>query len=77
MFTENNPSVINKTHIDDIRSYHINSDKIKNELGFIAKYSIEDAVKDMKNAFDKNLLPNSLDDEMYFNIKRMNSINLK
>ena len=62
---------------DDNRSYHVSSKKIYDELGFIAKYSIEDAVKDMKNAFDKNLLPNSLDDEMYFNIKRMNSINLK
>ncbi len=62
---------------NDNRSYHVSSKKIFDELGFIAKYSIEDAVRDMKNAFDKKLLPNSLNDEMYFNIKRMNSINLK
>ena len=62
---------------DDNRSYHVSSKKISDELGFIAKHSIEDAVRDMKNAFEKNLLPNSLDDEIYFNIKRMNSINLK
>jgi hypothetical protein len=34
-------------------------------------------VSDIKNAFEKGLLPNSLEDEMYFNIKRMQSINLK
>ena len=62
---------------DDNRSYHVSSKKISDELGFVAKHSIEDAVRDMKNAFEKNLLPNSLEDEAYFNIKRMNSINLK
>ena len=62
---------------DDNRSYHVSSKKIFDELGFIAKFSIEDAVRDMKNAFDNNLLPDSLNNEKYFNIKRMNSIKLK
>lgn len=64
------------TPTDDNRSYHISSTKIFNELGFETKFTVEDAVSDLKNAFEKNLLPNSLVDEKYFNIKRMNSIKL-
>jgi nucleoside-diphosphate-sugar epimerase len=64
------------SHSDDNRSYHISSEKIKKELGFEAKHTIRDAVEDLCHAFDNNLLPNSLDDEMYFNIKRMNNLEL-
>ncbi len=62
---------------DDNRSYHISSNKIIEMLNFKFKYSINDAIKDLKLAFEKKLLPNSLDDSKYFNIKRMNEINLK
>ena len=61
---------------DDNRSYHISSKKIKGELGFEAQHTIRGAVEDLKNAFDKGLLPDSLENEMYFNIKRMQSLNL-
>ena len=64
------------THSDDNRSYHVSSEKIQNELGFVAKHTIRDAVLDLCEAFDQNLLPNSLEDEMYFNIKRMNTLEL-
>jgi nucleoside-diphosphate-sugar epimerase len=62
---------------DDNRSYHVSSKKIADILGFTASHTIKNAVSDIKNAFEKGLLPNSLEDEMYFNIKRMQSINLK
>ena len=62
---------------NDNRSYHISSEKIKNDIGFVAKHSIEDAVKDLKSAFDKGLVPDSLNDDKYFNVKRMQKINLK
>jgi len=62
---------------DDNRSYHISSKKIKKTLGFESQYTIKDSIKDLKNAFEKGLLPDSLSDEKYFNIKRMNSIQLK
>jgi len=65
------------TPTNDNRSYHISSKKIADRLGFVAKHSIEDAVRDLKDAFDKGLLPNSFEDERYFNIKRMQSVNLK
>lgn len=62
---------------NDNRSYHISSEKIKKKLGFLTQNTIADAVEDLKNAFDKKLLENTLNDEKYFNIKKMNSINLK
>ena len=65
------------TPTDDNRSYHVSSKKIADRLGFTASHTIKDAVSDIKNAFEKGLLPNSLEDEMYFNIKRMQSINLQ
>ena len=65
-----------ETPTDDNRSYHISSKKIKEELGFEAKYSIREAMEDLCNAFENGLLPNSLENEMYFNIKRMQSLNL-
>ena len=64
------------TPSDDNRSYHISSQKIKDEIGFETTHTIQDAVEDLCTAFDKGLLPNSLDNEMYFNIKRMQSIEL-
>ena len=64
------------TYSDDNRSYHISSNKIKTELGFEAKHTIRDAVEDLCIAFEKNLLPDSLDDQMYFNIKRMQHLEL-
>ncbi len=62
---------------NDNRSYRVSSEKISRELGFSAKRTIEDAVISLKEAFDAGKIPNSFDDEMYFNIKRMQSIGLK
>ena len=59
------------------RSYHVSSEKIKEVLGFETKYTVKDAVLDLKNAFEKKLLTNTFNDEFFFNIKRMNNINLK
>ena len=64
------------TKSDDNRSYHVSSKKITDILGFNTKYTVKDSVSDLKNAFEKNLLANSFEDEKYFNIKRMQSIKL-
>ena len=61
---------------DDNRSYHISSKKIKKFLGYESQHTIKDSINDLKNAFEEGLLPNSLTDEKYFNIKRMQSIKL-
>lgn len=62
---------------DDNRSYHITSSKIKNILDFETKKTIKNAVEDLKIAFNKKIFNNSLENEMYFNIKRMKAIDLK
>ena len=59
---------------DDIRSYHINSDKIKDVLNFTPKYSIEDAILELCDAFKKKLLINTFNDDFYFNVKRLQNI---
>ncbi len=67
---------LNTTSTNDNRSYHISSQKIKYELGFETTHTIRNAVEDLCAAFNEGLLPNSLDNEMYFNIKRMQSLKL-
>ncbi len=69
--------VLKTTPTNDNRSYHISSKKIVEVLGFTANHSIRDAVIGLKDAFENNLLPNSLEDERYFNIKRMQSLNIQ
>ena len=64
------------TPTNDNRSYHISSEKIQRELGFLAQHSIREAVVDLVEAFESNKLPDSLTDERYFNIKRMQSFQL-
>ena len=64
------------TSTNDNRSYHISSGKIKREIGFVPNHSITDAIQDLKNAFDGNLIPNSLTDDRYFNVKQMQKIKL-
>lgn len=65
------------TKSDDNRSYHVSSQKIKEILGFETKFSVKDAVSDLKNAFESKLLSDTFENEFFFNIKRMNNINLK
>ena len=62
---------------DDNRSYHISSDKVPNKIGFKTNFTIENAVVELRKAFERNKLKDPLNNEMYFNIKRMKSINLK
>lgn len=62
---------------DDHRSYHISSEKIKQELGFSPKHTIDDAVHDLVGAFNKGFIPDSMTRNEYYNIKVMQSIRLK
>lgn len=65
------------TPSNDNRSYHVSSNKIKEELGFEAKHTIQEAILDLKAAFDSGKIPNSMDDIRYYNIKTMQAIKLK
>jgi nucleoside-diphosphate-sugar epimerase len=62
---------------DDLRSYHVSSEKIKRELGFEPTHSIQDAVVDLVEAMKDGRLTNTMDNPLYFNIKRMQDKDLK
>ena len=76
---KNMPFEISKKIIptNDNRSYHISSKKIQEKLNFLPKKDISNAVKDLIKAFDKKLLNDPLTNTDYFNVKKMNEINLK
>ena len=74
---ERPPIEIVTTPSDDNRSYHVNSDKVSRVLGFKPKRTIEDAVRDLARAFRNYLLPNSFDDDWYYNVRTMKKIGAK
>jgi nucleoside-diphosphate-sugar epimerase len=65
------------TPTDDNRSYRVSSEKIKHELGFEPRRSLVDAVSDLQTAFGRGLIPDSMSDDRYFNIKLMQRIKLR
>jgi nucleoside-diphosphate-sugar epimerase len=68
---------ITTTPTDDLRSYHISSEKIQNELGLFPELKIEDAVADLVDAFEGGKIPAALNDDRYYNVKLMKRISLK
>jgi nucleoside-diphosphate-sugar epimerase len=73
-FPERAPIRIETTATNDPRSYHINSDKIRRVLGYAPQRSVEDAVRDLCRAFREGRLPRSLEDDRYFNVRRMKAV---
>jgi nucleoside-diphosphate-sugar epimerase len=65
------------TPTDDHRSYHVSSQKIRRELGFLPRHSVEDAIVDLKLAFDCGKVPNAMTDDRYYNIKRMQAYRMR
>ncbi len=66
-----------RTNSDDNRSYHINSDKVKEHLGFKPKFTITDAIESILDAFEANKIKDSFENDIYFNVKRMQNLNVK
>ena len=73
-FPDKNEIGIEVTPSNDLRSYHINSDKVTEIIGFKPQYSVEDAIRDLCCAFREGKLPSSLDDDKYFNVLTMKKI---
>jgi len=65
------------TPTDDHRSYHVSSKKIRQELGFVPRYTVEDAIADLKRAFDGGKVPDAMTDDRYYNIKRMQAYRMR
>lgn len=59
----------------DPRSYHINSDRIKN-LGFKSQFSIESAIKGIKKAYEEEEFFDPMNNPRYYNIKKMKELGL-
>lgn len=70
-FPEKGEVAIVTTPSDDLRSYHINSDKIRRVLGYAPRHTIEDAVRDLCQAFRDGRIPDSMNDDQYFNVRRL------
>jgi len=62
---------------DDNRSYHINSDKINQVLGFKPEFTVEHAIQSLVEAFKAGLIKDGLNNPLYHNIKRMQELNFK
>lgn len=62
---------------DDTRSYHINSEKIVRKLGFESRFTIQDAVQSLIDAWKKGLIHDPLNNPLYHNIKRMREVRLR
>jgi nucleoside-diphosphate-sugar epimerase len=67
---------IDVTETDDLRSYHISSERIKSHLGFTPTHTISNAIEDLSSAFGSGLVPDSLSNPKYFNVKVMQNLSL-
>lgn len=66
---EKTPIRIETSPTDDLRSYHVCSTKIAKRLGFVPRRTIEDAIRDLCEAFKAGRFPNSMTDDRYVNVK--------
>jgi len=66
-----------RTKSNDLRSYHINSDKIFKLLGFKPKRNIEQAVVEVYNALKSKKIINSFSNLNYFNVEKLKKLKIK
>ena len=62
---------------DDNRSYHINSDRIRERLGFEPCHSVEDAIQSIAEAYRQDRLAEPMTNPLYYNIKRMQQLAIR
>jgi nucleoside-diphosphate-sugar epimerase len=55
----------------DNRSYHVNSDKIRDRLGVRPQFTIADAVRDLADAYHRGLIHDGLHNPAYHNLRTM------
>lgn len=60
---------------NDNRSYHINSDKIFNVLGFKPNKNLEFAIKELCQKFKENKIVNPFSDDRFYNVKTLKKTN--
>ena len=70
------PIAIETSPSNDLRSYHVSSDRIKRELGWTPQRTIEDAVRDLCAAFRAGKVPDPKGDIRYYNVKTIQASGL-
>ena len=73
---ENEEITIEVLPTNDNRSYHVSAEKIKKELGFTPKHTIQHAIHDLKSAFEKGLVTDPFNNQIYYNIKQMQQLGM-
>lgn len=68
---------IKVTPTSDNRSYRVSSKKLREELGFVPKHTIEEAILDLKRAFEDGKISDPMNNIKYYNIKTMQAVKLK
>jgi nucleoside-diphosphate-sugar epimerase len=66
-------SLIEVVPTNDLRSYHISSDKIKKELGFSATHSVGEAIQEVAKAFKEKVISQP-ELDCYYNVKTMKRV---
>jgi len=64
------------TPTDDHRSYHVSSERLRRDLGFVPQRSVGDAIDDLRAAFAMGKVPDPMNDDRYYNIRRMRAARL-
>lgn len=62
---------------DDLGSYQVSSDRLRREMGFVPRRTVEDAVSDLVAAFRNGKIPQSVGNPKSFNTKTTRRINLE
>lgn len=70
-FPHKNPISIQVQPSQDLRSYHINSDKIFKKLSFKPKRVIEDAIRDICHAFQQGRFQDAWQNDWYYNVRHL------
>ena len=68
-FPEKKPITLTVQPSQDLRSYHINSDKIARILKFRPKRTIQDAILDICRAFERGDFKDALVNDWYYNVR--------
>jgi nucleoside-diphosphate-sugar epimerase len=67
---------IETTPTADLRSYHISSERIRRELGFTPRHTIQEAVGDLARAYRAGRIQDALANPLYSNIRQMQRLAL-
>ncbi|MBI5625233.1 MAG: SDR family oxidoreductase [Elusimicrobia bacterium] len=59
---------------DDLRSYHVCSEKIARTIGFVPRRTVEQAIGSVCAAFKAGKLPDSMTDDRYYNVRVMKTL---